>query len=357
MKLLIVTPTMAGGGAERVASIWANGLAERHQMYVLNFYPVNKEYELSEKVVHNYLYESENRYRGEGGFQKIARLRAYLHKLNPDVVIPLVTYVGILVHISSIGGKIRVIETIRNNPFVSPGGKLMRFLRNRSVAVSKGCIFQNQDQMRYFPQKVQKKALILANPVGEAFLCANHWEKNQKVILTVGRLESQKNHVMLIDAFEVFYKKHKDWRLEIYGDGTEKEHLQRRIQKAGLQHCIEIFERTEEIILKYESATIFVLSSDYEGMPNALMEAMAVGAPCISTDCPTGPGDLIHSGRNGFLVKTGNAGELAAKMEILAEHRDMRELFSQKAKETMAGYREPVILSQLESYIGKIADL
>lgn len=139
-------------------------------------------------------------------------------------------------------------------------------------------------------------------------------------IITCGRLEAQKNHKLLIDAFAEAIKEHPYARLKIYGEGSLRDVLQEQIDKLGLQDKAFLMGATNDVAKALQTADLFVLSSDYEGMPNALMEAMAAGVPCISTDCPCGgPRSLIDNYNNGVLIKINNKKMLSKELKSILE--------------------------------------
>ena len=181
-----------------------------------------------------------------------------------------------------------------------------------------GCVFQTKEAQEWFPERLQRKSKIIYNAVKEDFY---HIERkpNRGEIVTCGRLTEQKNHAMLIAAFADVVKQYPYATLKIYGEGALRETLQQQINEAGLQDKALLMGATDNVGKALETADLFVLSSDYEGMPNALMEAMAAGVPCISTDCPCGgPRELFGENLKKKLVPCGDANQMALKIsEVL----------------------------------------
>lgn len=164
--------------------------------------------------------------------------------------------------------------------------------------------------MNYFSKAVQKKSRIILNPVDEVFF-NTPLKKERKGIVTTGRLVKQKNHALLIKAYSSIADKVED-DLYIYGEGELQGELEKLINDLGVKNRVHLLGAVRNVPEVLSSAKLFVLSSDYEGMPNSLMEAMAMGLPCISTDCPCGgPKRLLKSG---MLVRTGNEKELSKKI-------------------------------------------
>jgi glycosyltransferase involved in cell wall biosynthesis len=134
-----------------------------------------------------------------------------------------------------------------------------------------------------------------------------------------GRLSEQKNHKMMIDAVKIVANKYNDVCLRIYGVGELEGQLRSYINELSLENNVKLMGRSYELYNVYKNADLYVMSSNYEGMPNALAEAMAIGLPCISTDCRTGPRDLNDDETNGFLVPCNDANALAEKIKAIFE--------------------------------------
>lgn len=316
-RVLFVIPFLSSGGAERVVSIWTSGLARLGiDVHLLVFYRVEDEYIIDTKVKVHTIKNSREEYSRLSRIDKLRMLRQKLKEINPEYVLPFISYIGIIVTLCNFRLNIKVIETIRNNPRCSPNTKLLRGFRNLSVLLSKRCIVQNKEQLDYFPKFIQRKMIILSNPIGTEFI-ENKKEFDEagiKNIIAVGRLEKQKNFHMLIKAFAIVKKANKSIKLKIYGEGSLYQDLNSYILKLELQDDILLCGRTKNMSKILKEADLFILSSDSEGMPNALMESMAIGLPCIATNCPTGPSDLIQSGVNGILIPVNDYENLAKEM-------------------------------------------
>jgi glycosyltransferase involved in cell wall biosynthesis len=160
------------------------------------------------------------------------------------------------------------------------------------------------------------------------------WDSHdyEKIISTVGRLNKQKNYDMLLHAFERFQQVHDDYILKIYGVGEEEEHLKKLTKTLNIEGKVffEGFRTDIHYVLK--KTGMFVMSSDYEGLSNALLEAMAMGIPCISTDSPPGGARMvIQHGENGLLVPVGDVEELAQSMKYLVEHSQEAQIMGNNA--------------------------
>lgn len=305
MKFLFVVPTLSGGGAERVVSILTSTLAEENYDVSLLYYrDTDNEYLVSEKVKKINLSQIANKsYEKFSYFEKVRRIRKIIKSEKADFVIPFLDISCAHVFFATRFLKCKVIDTIRNNPASLPKNPVLKTLRDYIINHSYKTIVQNIDQKNYFKKKYHNKIFVMPNPIGDDFLATSINKNHDKfIIASAGRLAPQKNFKMLIDSVENICKKDKNTILQIYGEGPLKQELQDYINSKDLQECVYLMGRSNDMKSVLSNVDLYILSSNFEGMPNSLMEAMAVGVPCISTDCPTGPSDLIENEKNGILV-------------------------------------------------------
>lgn len=167
-----------------------------------------------------------------------------------------------------------------------------------------------------------------------------------KKIISVGRLDGQKGYDRLLEAWKEVYSKNKNWILEIYGDGIEKENLEKKIQEYKLTQSFILKGVTKQIQEKYIESSVFVMTSRYEGFGMVLVEAMANGLPVISFDCFSGPRDIITNNENGYLIKNGDIKTLSEKMLDLMENNEKRKLFGKNAKKNIKRFTEDKIMNE-----------
>lgn len=354
-RLLFVLPFLSSGGAERVVSIWSSELARLgYDVHLILFYRVEKEYALYEKVKVHTISDSKKSYKKLNPLRKIILIRKMLKEIKPEIIIPFITYVGILTNLARIGLKVKLIETIRNNPSYVPSSFIMRIFRNVSVYFSNYCIVQNNEQKEYFPNWFQKRIFVIKNPISNEFLMVRkeHIKKEELSIVSVGRLEPQKNYHLLINAFSQISEKYKNIKLFIYGEGSLHSELSNMIIQKRLENRVYLQGRVENIVEVLQSSDMYILTSNNEGMPNALMEAMAVGLPCISTDCPTGPSELITNKVNGYLIPVGDEDSLVEKMISILNNYEEAVKMGIKARETIISqYSIPKNIKELLNII------
>lgn len=333
-SFVFVIPTLSIGGAERVVSVLASAIAETgNDITVLKYYRSEKEYSLSPGVrVVNLSGGNRDAYDAMSYCHKVRSIRKVLCDFKPDIVIPFMFSVAMAVLFASVGLKTNVVQTIRINPALGPSSRIQRALRDCLVYRSKCTFVQNEQQRNYF-KRAGGKVHILYNPVSSSLFTL--WPKGADDVFTVcgvGRLTHQKNFTLLIDSFAAAFPNGEKAELKIFGDGPLMGELKNYITSIGSKARIRLEGRSERIDEELVNSNLFVLSSNFEGMPNALIEAMAIGLPCISTDCPTGPSDLIESGKNGQLVPVGDVDTMSKAIRFMYDNRDVAVQMGKEAK-------------------------
>ena len=204
---------------------------------------------------------------------------------------------------------------------------------------------------------IKNNSVIIPNPISDDFLNETYEPIRRKEIVAIGRLNPQKNHKLLINAFKLVHQKFPDYILKIYGKGILQEELSLQIKELYLEEAVFLMGEVEHVNQILKGAGMFVLSSNSEGMPNALMEAMAMGLPVVSTDCPCGgPRFLIQDGVNGFLTDVGNIQALANKIIILLENPQLAERFALNAMNIIEHIKPERVYNQWRDYIQKVCD-
>ena len=330
-KICFVIPYLADGGAERVVSILASQLADfGYDVSIILYHHAKNEYHISPKVkVYLTVDAQRESYTGLSYFEKLSRLRKNLKIVQPDYLIPFLPHVAIHTVLAGKGLKYRTIQTVRIAPQVAPKSAALRFIRDFLIACSYRTFVQNEEQKAYFPRSVQKKIVVLPNPVSDEMISVHRTSHEMYHYISVGRLTEQKNFTMAIDAVIGMRNCGYPITLDIFGEGDKKDKLQEHIDRNMAQDYIHLKGRAQNIRQEYENADAFLLTSDYEGMPNALLEAMATGLPCIATDCPTGPSTLIGADR-GVLIPMHDTTSLINSMKMFAEHPEQAKSLAQK---------------------------
>ena len=332
-KVVFIILSLFGGGAERVVSILANALADRNwDVSVILYQRKQWEYPLLENVKLHVLPSFEQDNPIAKRLKYIAHIRKILTDEKADVVVPFLAIPTVHTYFASRGLKCRFIATVRNNPDRYPAQRYLRLLVNYCT-VRADCVMYQTEEQRSFFQKA-KNTFIIHNPVNPDMLRVDFpYRAAVTNISSFGRLSKQKDHGLLIRAFSRLAAEYPQVCLQIFGEGEERAELERLIARLGLCGRVRLMGSTDNVLAQMRQSDMFVLSSAYEGLPNALMEAMAAGLPCVSTRCPTGPGDLIDDGENGILVPVGDETAMADAMRKLMEDSGLRKRLGTNARQ------------------------
>lgn len=331
---MFFTLSLQGGGAERVIASLSNEMAKKNEVIIVTVHNSKDHYELDKSIKRICLDKKlrNDKSRIKNKLQKISprrvkELASIIGGESPDIVIaflPLPSlYIMMTKHFSKKVRRIPVILSERADPKREYHNIIIFTIMKKLFKYADGFVFQTEEAEHFYSGIINCKTEVIANPINESFLNHKLPAIRRKVVVSCGRLEEQKNYKLLISSFAKVVEDYPDYSLEIYGEGSKKDELIEYAEELGVGNKVHIMGRVKEIVDKIIDAGLFVLSSDYEGMPNALMEAMALGIPCISTDCPVGgPKALIKNGHNGILVDVGNEEELSNKMvEIISNTR------------------------------------
>ena len=303
-KITFISTKIRGGGAERVVAVLSSALAELGYCVDLILYErYDDEYPISSKVNIHMLPARKERNKVCYLINKFLKLRSIISKLQPDVLIPFLPYQVEHTYFASRGLSIPMVVTVRNNPEYDTPNEKMRKRRDRIAERVEGIFLQTDNQKEYFSDCIKKKCFVVPNPVDDSILNSTYSPRKViKKLVSVGRLSLQKNQKMLIKTIYELRKQNYDVYLDIYGSGELESQLKAQIEELNLEGIVNLCGRSNEIANTLKNYDMFVMTSDYEGMPNALMEAMGVGLPCIATNCPTGPDTLIGNNERGILV-------------------------------------------------------
>lgn len=397
MQICFVTSTLTSGGSERVMSLLANQLAKRgHKVEIVNlnqhivFYPIHEQIKLS-------FAEDEV---GDSLVKKILWLRKHVKVEKPDVVVPFMEAVYCLTLLALIGLKVPVISSERIDPRYSP--HFRNILRRIFLPLTTHLVVQTEDIKAFYPKFIQKKTSIIYNPISETVFHLQE-EPKQNVIINVGKLDEQKNQQLLIRAFARIADEFPEWKLVIYGEGPERAKLEKLIaslnendsylntkvteelmvngdrlmvndeglmvngderlmvndeglkvkdERLKVKERILLPGRSEKVIEEMNRAKVFAFSSDYEGMSNAIMEAVCVGLPIVTTNV-SGAAELVKDGEGGFVVPIRDEKKLAETLHKLLSDEELREKMAKHNKATAPQFKLDRIVDQWENLLSK----
>lgn len=361
LKIVFHLNCLEQGGAERVVTTLANRFVCDHDVIIATEWVAENEYEIDKRIqrVHVGLTEKQE---ARGRLLKIIdrnlNLRKFLKKEQPDIVIAFAQKANYRALIATLGTKIPVIVSVRTNPYLHYTHLSDKLLIPFLYPKAAGNVFQTVGAKEFFSQKVQDKSKIILNPIHPKYLNVPKPLSREKVVVQSGRIVDFKNQYMLIEAFALVHEKHPDYVLKIFGadskDGTW-ESLEECIKKHQAKDYVFLMGGSSSLEKDLPGASLFAFSSDWEGLPNALMEAMAMGLPIVATDCPCGgPATLITNEENGLLVPIKDKEAMAAGMNRLIEDRELAERLGEKAREIIEIANTEAICKQWEEYIFEI---
>lgn len=352
-KILFYINSIHEGGAERVMVNLAEYFADENvEVVLLTSYRDRWEYPLSSNVKHLTMEETEKKQsRVMRNLCRIWKLRKACKVEKPDLVVSFMAEPNFRAICATRGLRVKTLVSVRNDPKREYSGKIGALVGKMMLPMADGCVFQTEEAKAWFPKRLQRKSCIIYNAVRKDF----YEIKREPIcgrIVTCGRLEKQKNHSVLINAFAKIACDYPESQLLIYGDGSLKENLQQQINLLDMGERILLMGTTNDVGSVLGNADVFVLSSDYEGMPNALMEALAVGVPSISTDCPCGgPRMLIHHKKNGEIVPVGDEEALSRALCKLLSDKSYASKLGENAKAEARQYYPTKVFKQWWDYI------
>lgn len=344
MRICLLVSSLDAGGAERVATTLSNAWAARGDDVSLiatfsgggkPFYPVSDGVELISlaDVVNT-------RQKNIGSYaRRFAALRRLLKDRNPDVVISFLPNVNVAAVLTTLFTPTRLILCERNDPGGrSPHGfwefcSRLTFRYGDMFTVQTDAVAKKIH--RYYPGL--KRVRTVPNPVPEGVAAHKAGMRNshRKILLSMGRLDDQKQFDAAIAAFSTVAARFPDWDFHLYGEGPLRPQLQVCIEQHGMTERIALKGRTNKPWEIMAAADAFLMTSKYEGFPNALLEAMGVGLPCVVTDCPSGPSEITRNGKDALLVPMHDRKALVSALEEIMRDEALRCAMGNRARESV----------------------
>lgn len=324
MRIIITIGSLHFSGAENVLISLANSLKAKGNEII--YIVLDKDNYSKGRT--NLDYNIDIEYIGyKGNFlvkniKRIIDINKFIVRKKPDIVISFGYILNPIVLISSMFTNVPILISERNDPKKEPKSLLFRFLRRITYPLASLLVVQTHEIQSFFTHFMKDKIRVIPNPITLINLPNKYEGVKEKTIVSVGRLDQrQKNQLLLVNSFSLISDLYKDYNLIIYGEGEDRNLIQDQIKSLGLEHRIELPGKILNIIDLLQKSTMFVLSSNFEGMPNSLIEAMSIGLPCISTDCGGGgPKMLIESYINGILVPKNDEVELSHAISFIIEN-------------------------------------
>lgn len=355
MKIATIAYLHGAGGAERQICMLTNALADlENEVHLIILAENEIKYKISDNVMIHDL-SSSSKCGFYGIVKRFVALKKVMKKIQPDISIHFWFQSAYFCAFMDKKYSGKIVYAERGDPSDKEYNGLLGMIRKTTIKRIDGFVFQSEAAKNYFDHKVREKSIVIHNPVSvpENLYCDPCMHRNKKIV-NVGRLYPQKNQKLLVEAFAQVHKKLPDYIMEIYGDGLLEDELRQEIFQLSLDKKVFLYPSRKDIFTVMYESSLFVLSSDYEGMPNVLMEAMALGVPCLTTDYnPGSVKEIIDDGINGYIVPPGNAEVLAKKMIDILQDDNHQEL-CRRAQQIRSNHSQKHIYLKWEKFLKEL---
>lgn len=362
MRIVFFAMTMNKGGAEHVISTLCNyGVERKCEMHIVTCLQGDSAYELDSKVTKHDGFISFEEYKAKNKLASLPKLCDMyidlMRRIDPDMIVAFLPEPCMITELCKKKVGKPIIGAERSNPYFQYRKFVYKLLVGILYPRSDGFVFQTDGAKAFFRKKLQEKSIVIGNPVDiqDSTIGVRTYENRKKEIVSVGRFVRQKNYPLLVNAFRTVTEKKPDYVLKIYGKVDEALGIRRLCEELGISDKVFFMGQVDHVEDKICGASVFVLSSISEGMPNALMEAMALGLPAVATDCPSGgPRQLIADGENGLLVRNNDEAALADGILKILDDQKLAQKLSMNAKKIVDEYSVDKICERWMNYIEKV---
>jgi glycosyltransferase involved in cell wall biosynthesis len=355
-SIMFYINSLRRGGAERVFATLANSFTNAgYDVTFVTSFRKEMEYPLDIKI-HRYSIENTEIKQSfwKRNISRTKKLRRFVHEIRPDVLLSTSPESNFRSVLSVLGLGTKIVISIVSDPKKEYQSKAYRFLAKTLYHLADGTVFQTAEEKEWFPKAIQNKSAILYNQIDESFFQQPKCTSPRN-IGAVGRLVPIKCHNDIIRAFSDIADRIDD-DLIIYGDGECREELENLVMKLNLQNRVFLPGNVNNVAETINGCKLFIHASEYEGLPNALMEAMALGIPCIATDSSGGGArELLDEGEAGRLVSVHDVDALSKEMLRLLIDDSYRNALAQKSKKKALTFRPDVIFKEWEKYLKGIS--
>lgn len=352
-KLLVSCGTLCSGGAERVLSVLSSSFADNYDEVIYLTWIDQPDFYTLDPRVKRICVEKEC---GNTFLPKKALwFRNYVKREKPSLILSFLEPFNVMICFTLMGVDVPVVVANRNDPRYVWGDFIHRNLRALAYRKAVGNLSQTENNKNYFKGSLLTKGYVIYNPIflPNEYVAKAIGTKKKNRIVSVARITKQKNPEMLIRAFKKFHLTHPDYTLTMYGNGEDRDYVLDLIEKEGLSSFISLPGAKSDIWDEIANAKCFVMTSWYEGMPNALLEAMCLGLPCVSTKV-SGAVDLIKSGENGILVDLDDDKSFAESLSKIINDEDYALSLGTKATEIYNILDVKTISRQWIEYLNKM---
>jgi glycosyltransferase involved in cell wall biosynthesis len=363
MRLLIYIHSLENGGAERVVANLANYWTSiGWELTVVTVAARTSDFYMLDPAVERVSLDlADTRPNLLAGIvrtlRRVRALREVLRRVRPEVAISAMHTANVVLAAAARGlPGLCTFGSEHNFPPKAPMGILWETMRRHAYGRLSAVVALTQECAHWLTAHTGARSLVVipnavtwplpahAPHVDPGTFCA----PGRRVLLGVGRLSVEKNFAALVGAFGLLAPRHPDWDLVILGEGPARAALEAQVRDAGLQGRVFLPGRVGNPGEWYGHAALYGMSSDFEGFPNTLVEAMACGLPAVSFDCDTGPRDIIRHGLDGLLVPPGQAALFGAALDLLMRNDDLRRAFASRATQVRERFSMPKVAAMWE---------
>ena len=350
MKILMLITGMQSGGAERVMATLCNNLSQSHTIRLAIVKTAQSDYQLVERVQ-----VVAGNIRNQSLLQSVLFSKKEIDTWKPDIVLSFMTKTNVIALLAKKISRWKppIVIAERANPYHTKG--VLGKVRNILCCHADGAVFQTEQAQSYYKNIIKCPSVVLRNPLNPDFKVEPFRGTRTNRIVCVGRLSEEKNQRLLVEAFAEIAQDFPDYTVEFYGDGPLKETIAQHIEELSMQGKIQLMGRKERVQDLIKDAACFVLPSNSEGMPNALLEAMALGIPSIATDWPIGGSAfIINNNENGILIPMNDKKALMAALKRCLTEKDFAAKISKNAGQIITDYDAEKVCREWENYLQKV---
>lgn len=362
MRIAILTHSIGYGGVEKnIAFLSERLLMEGNSVLLVYIKGIIPSYMEKERMTFNSSIELLEIEAGhKRGLRRVSQIKALINELSQrkvDIIIGFTKYPNFMASI--VGKMIRkpVIIAERGDPYRDYDKTLLNKLFLKVICSADGAVFQTIEAGNFYPEKIRNKSQVIPNPIFLKEVPSSPTiENRKKTIVSIGRLDNvQKRYDVMLDAFKLFQSAHNEYKLLIYGSGIDEEQIKIWIKERSLNNNVLLMGVSKNPVTDMANEGVFLITSDYEGISNSLLEAMAVGMPVVSTDStPGGARMLIKDHVNGIIVPVGDAHAIAGALSEYVENPELAKRCAEEAKKVLIDFSKDRIFSLWYSYIQKV---
>lgn len=329
-KILMVSPSLTGGGSERVMSILASELSSTHDVELCLVREKKDIYTVDERVrIVRFVSNTQSPV-----LKMLRRVRFVRREMKKcDCVISFMYDINFLTIAAGIGLKKRIIISERGNPEKeNRRGLWVRMGRKLLYPLVDMVVFQTSQAQSCFPVHIREKSVIISNPLDAQRLPVRFEGEREKCVVAAGRLVEAKNFPMLLRGFAEFRKSHPEYRLTLYGEGGLRSILEELAKELGIEDSVDMPGFADNLQKEIVRAAMYISTSNHEGISNSMLEALGMGVPSIVTDCPVGGARMfVRTDENGVLIPMEDVEALTNAMNRIADDPEYADRLSRNA--------------------------